>query len=73
VRGKSKASSKKDAPWRSERIEGEPLEPVRIVERELIHPDGTTLTVQVPVYPPFKLKKRLPAKTTRSQKVRKAS
>jgi hypothetical protein len=73
VRGRSKVASKKDAAWQSERIEGEPLEPVRVVERELTHPDGTTLTVQVPVYPPFKLKKRLPEKTAPSGKVRKAS
>jgi hypothetical protein len=73
VRRRSKVSAKKDTPWLSERIEGEPLEPVRIVERELTRPDGTTLKVQVPVYPPFKLKERPPAKTARSAKVRKAS
>lgn len=73
MRGKSKVAAKKDAAWRFERIEGEPLEPVRVVERELIHPDGTPLKVQVPVYPPFQLKKRPPTKTERSRKVRKAS
>lgn len=70
---RSKASAKKDTAWFSERIEGEPLEPIRVVERELIRPDGTTLRVQVPVYPPFQLKKRPPVKTAHSRKVRKAS
>jgi hypothetical protein len=70
---RSKVPAKKDSAWLSERIESEPLEPIRVVERELIHPDGTTLKVQVPVYPPFELKKRPPAKTPRSRKVRKAS
>ena len=73
MRRKSKLSAKKDATSLYEPIEGEPLEPVRIVERELVHPDGTTLKVRVPVYPPFELKKRPPAKTARSRKVRKAS
>ena len=73
MRDESKVSAKKDAAWRSEPIESEPLKPLRIVERELTHPDGTTLKVQVPVYPPFKLKKRPPTKTARSRKVRKAS
>ena len=70
---KSKVSAKKDAAWRSEPIESEPLEPLRVIERELIHPDGTTLKVQVPVYPPFKLKKRPSTKTACSRKMRKAS
>ena len=73
MRRKSKASAKKDVTYLYEPIEGEPLEPVRVVERELVHPDGTTFKVQVPVYPPFELKKRPPAKTVRSRKVRKAS
>lgn len=56
-----------------ENIQGEPLEPLRVVVRELTRPDGTTLTVEVPVYPPFQLKKRAPAVQARSEKVRKAS
>ena len=36
-------------------IEGVPLEPIRVVERELTRPDGTKLRVKVPVYPPFEL------------------
>ncbi|MEM7412580.1 MAG: hypothetical protein AAF430_20285 [Myxococcota bacterium] len=39
-------------------IEGEALEPIKMVERELTRPDGTTVMVQVPVYPPFRLKDR---------------
>ena len=54
-------------------IESEPLEPLRIIVRELTRPDGTTLTVEVPVYPPFQLKKRVPAKQPRTERVRKAS
>jgi hypothetical protein len=70
VRRKSKLSVKKDDSENSDRIEGEPLDPVRIVERELTRPDGTTLTVRVPVYPPFRLKPRPAAKTPRSRKTR---
>jgi hypothetical protein len=73
VRKRSKLSSKKDVTWLYEPIQGEPLEPVRVVERELVHPNGTTLKVQVPVYPPFQLKKRPPPKAPRARKVRKAS
>ncbi len=32
------------------------LEPIRTVVRELKRPDGTLVTVEVPVYPPFELK-----------------
>ena len=39
-------------------IEGEALEPIGTVRRELTRPDGTTVTVEVPVYPPFRLKER---------------
>ena len=34
------------------------LEPIRVVERELTRPDGTTCRVKVPVYPPFRLEQR---------------
>lgn len=40
------------------RIEGESLEPIRTVIRELTGPDGETVRVEVPVYPPFRLKQR---------------
>ena len=36
-------------------IQGEPLEPIRFVERCLTHPDGTQVTVRVPVYPCFRV------------------
>lgn len=42
----------------SHEIECEDLEPIRIVVRELERPDGTTVAVEVPVYPPFRLKQR---------------
>lgn len=32
------------------------LEPIRTVVRELTRPDGSTVTVEVPVYPPFEMK-----------------
>ncbi len=37
-------------------IQGERLRPIRTVIRELTRPDGTTIRVEVPVYPPFRLK-----------------
>jgi len=43
-----------------EGVRDEPLEPIRTVERELTRPDGTTLKVAVPVYPPFTLEGRTP-------------
>ena len=50
-------------------IEGAPLEPIAVVERELTRPDGTKLKVEVPVYPPFRLAERPPPKAqSRKQK-----
>ncbi len=43
-------------------IEGAPLKPIAVVERELTRPDGTKLKVEVPVYPPFRLAERPPPK-----------
>ena len=43
-------------------VRGARLEPIRYVERELTRPDGTKLRVKVPVYPPFRLEERPPAK-----------
>ena len=40
------------------RIEGERLKPIRRVVREIERRDGTILRIEVPVYPPFKLKDR---------------
>jgi hypothetical protein len=36
-------------------VHSAPLEPIRVVVRELTRPDGKKLKVEVPVYPPFKL------------------
>ena len=36
-------------------IRSAPLEPIRVVVRELTRPDGKKMKVQVPVYPPFRL------------------
>ncbi len=41
-------------------VQSAPLEPIEYKERELTRPDGSTLTVKVPVYPPFQLKERKP-------------
>ena len=43
---------------REQRVRGARLEPIRVVERELTRPDGTTCRVSVPVYPPFRLEER---------------
>ena len=50
-------------------VRGAPLKPIRFVERELTRPDGTTLRVKVPVYPPFRLEER--STTQASQDARK--
>jgi hypothetical protein len=39
-------------------VKGAKLEPIRVVRRELRRPDGTTVAVDVPVYPPFRLEER---------------
>ena len=44
-------------------IEGERLKPIRRVMREIERPDGTIIRVEVPVYPPFKLKDRRKSKS----------
>jgi hypothetical protein len=54
-RGKSTAKNLDAQPTR---IEGERLKPIRRVMREIARRDGTILRVEVPVYPPFKLKVR---------------
>ena len=41
-----------------ETIQGEKLEPIGSVRRELTRPDGTRVVVEVPVYPPFRLAER---------------
>ena len=49
---RGKGSKPRDA------VKGAKLEPIRVVRRELRRPDGTTLEVDVPVYPPFRLEER---------------
>jgi hypothetical protein len=56
ARRNKEAAQKLDT--RPARIEGERLKPIRRVMREIVRPDGTILRVEVPVYPPFKLKDR---------------
>lgn len=46
---------KKKQQARDSVVESAKLEPIRFVTRELTRPDGTTLSVKVPVYPPFQL------------------
>jgi len=36
-------------------VEGAKLDPIRVVKRSLTRPDGSTVVVEVPVYPPFRL------------------
>ena len=59
--GKS-AANNMEAP--AQEIECEPLEPIHKVVRELKRPDGTTLRVEVPVYPPFRLKDKSKANSS---------
>ena len=64
--GKSKdAGDPRDAPL----VEGARLEPIGVVTRELTRPDGTTLTVDVPVYPPFRLEDRKSADRDRGKRL----
>ena len=39
-------------------VEGAKLDPIRVVKRKLTRPDGSTVVVEVPVYPPFRLADR---------------
>jgi hypothetical protein len=50
-------------------VQGARLEPIRVVRRRLKRPDGTTLEVDVPVYPPFRLD---PRPTPKAPPVRRA-
>ena len=56
--GKNRKQTAPDPP-----IQGVALQPIGVVERELTRPDGTKLTVKVPVYPPFQLPERKVAKS----------
>ena len=48
-------------------VQGAKLDPIGIVKRVLTRPDGSTVVVEVPVYPPFRLAERpsgrLPARS----------
>jgi hypothetical protein len=68
---RSKIVARKEEQPGGQSIQSEPLHPVRVVERELTRPDGTTMKVEVPVYPPFQLKKPA-AKSARSRKTRRS-
>jgi hypothetical protein len=57
---RSTSKKRREAP--PDAVRGAPLEPIRVVERELTRPDGTTLIVEVPVYPPFRLRDPAEAK-----------
>ena len=52
---RNKAAKAADAGSPAGSIQSEKLEPIRVVKRTLTRPDGTTLEVEVPVYPPFRL------------------
>ena len=66
VRRSRRSPGKQNREAPPEGIHSVPLEPIRVVERELTRPDGTTLTVKVPVYPPFRL--REPAQEAKAEK-----
>jgi hypothetical protein len=67
--GRKRNGTARNAEWTSDAlVESEPLEPIRMVERELTCPDGTKLVVQVPVYPPFRLRDRSGQKLSESQR-----
>jgi hypothetical protein len=56
-------------------VQGAKLEPIGVVERVLTRPDGTTVTAQVPVYPPFRLAEapsRKPARTRSAPSLKRA-
>jgi hypothetical protein len=39
-------------------VQGAKLDPIGVVKRVLTRPDGSTVAVEVPVYPPFRLAER---------------
>lgn len=41
---------------RDRKVQSAPLEPVGRVRRQLVNPAGEVIVVEVPVYPPFRLK-----------------
>ena len=55
IRPESTAKKQIEPEQVDRRIHSAPLEPIRVVVRELTRPDGKKLKVEVPVYPPFRL------------------
>ena len=51
----AKKQSEPEAEGVDRGIRSAPLEPIRVVVRELTRPDGKKMKVEVPVYPPFRL------------------
>jgi hypothetical protein len=43
-------------------VKGAKLDPIGVVKRVLTRPDGSTVVVEVPVYPPFRLADRPPGR-----------
>ena len=58
--GRQSKADARDAP--EALVPGTPLKPIRVVRREITLPDGSTQSVDVPVYPPFQLEERPPPK-----------
>ena len=55
VRRPESTAKQQSEPEVDRRIHSAPLEPIRVVVRELTRPDGKKMKVEVPVYPPFRL------------------
>lgn len=51
-----KAAGRTGSEPRDRGVEGAALEPVGKVQRKLVSPAGEVVVVEVPVYPPFRLK-----------------
>jgi hypothetical protein len=51
------AKAEEEDPKRGE-VQGAKLDPIGVVKRALTRPDGSTVVVEVPVYPPFRLADR---------------
>jgi bifunctional pyridoxal-dependent enzyme with beta-cystathionase and maltose regulon repressor activities len=58
IRRARRGAKKKQHSPREPAVKGAALQPIGVVVRELTHPDGTKVTVKVPVYPPFRLADR---------------
>ena len=69
---RSPGKKQKSTPPKHQAVEGAQLEPIRVVERELTCPDGTRVTVKVPVYPPFRLQDRAAEGPDQGKRAKKA-